>query len=90
MREFVGQRARQNPRKDYRRTQGELIGLGRRIWEDTIRRILAAAGLEPAPRRGSPAWRQFLSVQVPGILAVDFLHAGAVFLRRGIGMDGCL
>jgi hypothetical protein len=43
---------------------------------------LAAAGLTPAPRRASPAWRQFVAVQASGILACDFLHADTVFLRR--------
>jgi putative transposase len=82
IRALVLRMARENPRWGYRRIQGELIGLGHPVAASTVWKILKSAGLNPAPRRSGPTWRQFLSAQAHAILAVDFAHVDTVFLRR--------
>jgi putative transposase len=66
----------------YRRIQGELTKLSLAVAPSTVRKILHAAGIDPAPRRSGPTWRQFLHAQAAGILAVDFLHVDTVLLNR--------
>jgi putative transposase len=66
--------AKENPLWGYRRIYGELTKLGATIAPSTVYEIPRAAGIDPAPRRRGPTWRQFLRAQAAGILAVDFLH----------------
>ncbi|MDT7672145.1 MAG: putative transposase [Pseudonocardiales bacterium] len=44
--------------------------------------ILTPAGIDPAPRRRGPTWRQFLSSQARAIIAVDFFHLDTVLGTR--------
>jgi putative transposase len=74
--------AQENPLWGYRRIHGELTKLGLSMAPSTIYEILRAAGIDPAPRRDGPTWRQFLHAQAAGILAVDFLHVDTVALAR--------
>ena len=47
------------------------------MWE-----ILHAAGIDPAPRRAGPAWRQFPTAQAHTIIACDFLVIETMLLTR--------
>ena len=74
--------AEENPGWGHRRIQGELARLGHRIAPSTVWQILATAGIDPAPRRSGPTWKQFLTAQAHAILACDLLTVEAVRLRR--------
>ena len=50
-----------NPMRVHRRIQGELVKLGHQIASSAVWEILHSAGIDPAPRRSSPTWRQFLT-----------------------------
>src|SRR5271157_1478384 len=74
--------AKENPLWGHRRIQGELTKLGVAVAPSTVWEILHAAGIDPAPHRSGPTWRQFLHAQAAGILAVDFLHVDTVLGKR--------
>jgi putative transposase len=74
--------AQENPLWGYRRIHGELTKLGLAIAPSTVYEILRTAGVDPAPRRDGPTWRQFLHAQASGILAADFLHVDTAALTR--------
>ena len=74
--------ATDNPTWGHRRVQGELIRLGHPIASSTVWQILHAAGIGPAPRRSGPTWKQFLTAQARGILAVDFVRVDTMLVRR--------
>jgi transposase InsO family protein len=81
-RDLVVRFARENPRWGYQRIAGELHKIGISVSPTSVRRILARAGLQPAPRRTGPTWRQFLHAQASGVLACDFFTVDTALLRR--------
>src|SRR6266581_4249721 len=82
VRELALRLACENPRWGHRRICGELAKLGFRVSPTSIRRLLAKAKLEPAPRRSGPSWREFLHAQAASIVACDFFTVEGLFLRR--------
>jgi transposase InsO family protein len=82
VRQLVLRFARENPRWGCPRIAGELLKLGMRVSPSTVRRLLLAAGLKPAPRRSGPSWRDFLRQQAASTIACDFFTVETISLRR--------
>jgi transposase InsO family protein len=82
VRELVLRRARENPRWGHPRIAGKLLKVGVHVSPSTVRRLLLAAGLTPAPRRSGPSWREFLRRRAASVLACDFFTVETITLRR--------
>ena len=82
IRTLVVRLARENPSRGHRRIHGELVGVGYRVSPATVWNILRRAGIDPAPRRSGPTWREFCRSQAKTRLACDFFTVDTVLLRR--------
>jgi len=75
--------ATENASWGYQRIQGELLKLGHRVSASTIRRVLKALRIPPAPKRHTDTtWRQFMHSQAATMLAVDFFHVDCAVTPR--------
>ncbi|WP_229812159.1 helix-turn-helix domain-containing protein [Lentzea flava] len=74
IRRLVLRLAAENPSWGYRRIHDELTLLGVAIAASTVWEILKTAGIDPAPRRTTVTWAEFLRSQAEAILAMDFVE----------------
>jgi transposase InsO family protein len=78
---LVVQMASENPTWGYTRIRGALANLGHEVGRNTIRRLLAEQGIEPAPeRRKRSSWSTFIKAHLGVIAAADFFTVEAVSL----------
>jgi putative transposase len=87
VRQLVLRFARENPGWGYPRIAGELLKLGHRVSPSTVRRLLLAAGLKPAPRRSGPSWRSFLRQQAASVWGAQ-IRSACKSVRSSAGTDG--
>jgi putative transposase len=80
--ELIVRLARENPAWGYGKVQGELLKLGHRVSQSTIKRVLRQHRLPPAPERGHSNWRTFLAHYRDYTVACDFFTVDTVFLTR--------
>jgi putative transposase len=74
--------AEENPRWGCGKIEGELIKLGVRLSQTTIRNVLKHNGIVPAPVRFvSIGWRHLMNHYKEQLLACDFLTIERIFLR---------
>ncbi|MEV4018803.1 hypothetical protein AB0J35_50755 [Nonomuraea angiospora] len=74
--------ARENPTWGHRRIHSELAPPGYPIAASTVWEILHTAGIDPAPHRADPTWRQFLTAQAHATIACDLLAVETILLKR--------
>ena len=73
LRPLVVRLATENPSWGYTRIVGELLKLGVRDFSrSTIKAILQEHGLEPAPVRAEPTWKEFVKSHAKTLWACDF------------------
>ncbi len=80
--ELVQRMARENPRWGYTRIVGAMKNLGHEVGRNTVKRMLAEAGIAPAPeRRRGPSWTTFLRAHWEAIAAADFFTVEVLTLH---------
>ena len=73
LQQLVVRFATENPTWGYTRIRGALRNLDHELGRNTIKRILAEHGVEPAPKRGKAMpWKTFLKAHFGVITATDF------------------
>jgi len=81
---LVVRMAKENPSWGYTRLRGALNNLGHEVARNTIKNILLAHGLEPAPERGRrTCWQTFIKSHLGAIAGADFF---TVEVLRGFGL----
>src|SRR6266545_4616359 len=74
--------AAENPSWGYKRIQGELVALGMPLSASSVWNVLHRHGIDPASRRASASWREFLRQQAAAMVECDFFTVETLRLRR--------
>ena len=78
---LVVQFATENPSWGYTRIRGALRNLGPELGRNTIKRILLAHGMDPAPKGGKTMpWKTFFKAHFGVIAATDFFNVEVLTL----------